>query len=101
MCAVSFLFTDAAVVTDGFFELVWAPSMFHGGAFTGGLRFIFTFVVPSLLFGTIPAEITKELAWDKLLFMGLGAVVWLLVSVKLFERGVRRYESSNLMTFGN
>jgi len=99
--STSFLWVDSNAVTNGIFELFLTPALFHGGAFQGFMRFIFIFVIPSLLIGTIPVEIVRYLYFDKLALVALLAIFWLLISVKLFFRAVRRYESSNFMTFGN
>jgi ABC-2 type transport system permease protein len=98
--SASFIFTDANSVTTGLFELFLTPSLFHGGAFQGALRFIFTFLVPSLLIGTLPVEIVRDVSLGQLLLVALLALVWFLGSIKLFGLGIRKYESSNFMTFG-
>ena len=99
--SASFLFIDATSVTNSFFELFFAPSMFHGGAFQGVMRFIFTFIVPSLLISTLPVEIVRDISLKKLLLVGILAILWFISSMKIFERVVKKYESSNFMTFGN
>ncbi|MDO8604275.1 MAG: ABC-2 family transporter protein [bacterium] len=98
--SVSFLFTDAAFVVDGLFTLFLTPSLFHGGAFQGALRAFFMFVIPALLVGTIPVEIVKDISMGKLAIVAVFTVIWLVLSIKIFNRAVRHYESSNLMTFG-
>ena len=99
--SASFYFMDASSVTNGLFELFLTPSLFHGGAFQGGMRFIFTFLIPSLLIGAIPVESVRDLSLVKLGLMGILAILWLFVSMKIFNRAIRKYESSNFMTFGN
>lgn len=99
--SASFYFIDAGSVTNGLFELFLTPSLFHGGAFQGGIRFIFTFIIPSLLIGTIPVESVRDLSFVKLGLMVALAVLWLFISMKIFNRAIRKYESSNFMTFGN
>ena len=99
--STSFLFTDANSVTSGLFELFITPSMFHGGAFQGTLRFIFTFAIPSLLLGSLPVEIVRNVSLEKLLLVGFLAICWLIVAIKIFNHCVKKYESSNFMTFGN
>jgi ABC-2 type transport system permease protein len=98
--SVSFLFTDAAFVVDGLFTLFLTPSLFHGGAFQGALRAFFMFVIPALLVGTIPVEIVKDISMGKLAIVAIFTVIWLVLSIKIFNRAIRHYESSNLMTFG-
>jgi ABC-2 type transport system permease protein len=99
--AVSFLFMDASTVTNGLFELFLTPALFHGGAFHGAVRIVFTFIIPSLLVGTLPVEILRDIRIEQLLLLCVLSVVWLFISLKLFSSGVKKYESTNLMTFGN
>lgn len=98
--ATSFLFTDASSVTNGLFELFFTPSLFHGGAFQGGMRAFFMFVIPALLVGTIPVEAVKDLSMEKLTIVAICTVIWFVLAIKIFSWAVRRYESSNFMTFG-
>ena len=99
--SMSFFFTDASSVTGSLFELFLTPSLFHGGAFQGVMRFIFTFAIPSLLIGALPVEIVRNISFGKLLLVGVLAVFWFIVSVSIFNRAIKKYESSNFMTFGN
>jgi ABC-2 type transport system permease protein len=98
--STSFFFTEASYLTNGFFELFLTPSMFHGGVFQGATRFIFTFIIPSLLVGSIPVEIVRDISFDKFLLISLLALFWFILSIKIFNKAVRRYESANFMTFG-
>lgn len=98
--SASFYFTDANFVVNGIFELFFTPSLFHGGAFQGAMRAFFMFVIPALLVGTIPVEIVKDLSMGKLAIVTIFTAFWLVLSIKIFNRAVRHYESSNLMTFG-
>ncbi|QQS21198.1 MAG: ABC-2 family transporter protein [Candidatus Moraniibacteriota bacterium] len=99
--STSFFFTDATSVTGSLFELFLTPSLFHGGAFQGAMRFIFTFAIPSLLIGALPVEIVRDISLGKLLLVSVLATFWFIVSINIFKRAVKRYESSNFMTFGN
>ena len=99
--AISFQFTDAGTVYDGMFEIFFTPALFHGGAFQGVMRFIFTFIIPSLLIGTIPVEALKDISIAKIILLIIMAIFLFLLSIFLFNRSVRKYESSNFMTFGN
>lgn len=99
--SASFLFTDAHAVTSSLFELFLTPTLFHGGSFQGATRFIFTFFIPSLIAGALPVEIVRDVSLEKLVIVSVVAIVWFLLSLKLFTAGVKKYESSNLMTFGN
>ena len=99
--STSFFFTDASSVTGSLFELFLTPSLFHGGAFQGAMRFIFTFAIPSLLIGALPVEIVRDISLGKLLLVSVLAIFWFIVSINIFNRAIKKYESSNFMTFGN
>lgn len=98
--STSFFFMDANSVTKSLFELFLTPSLFHGGVFQGVMRFIFTFLIPSLLVGALPVEIVRDISLEKLLLVSVLAIFWFVISIKIFNRAVRKYESSNFMTFG-
>ena len=99
--STSFFFTDASSVTSSLFELFLTPSLFHGGAFQGVMRFIFTFAIPSLLIGALPVEIVRDISLEKLLLVSVLAVCWFAISIYIFNHAIKKYESSNFMTFGN
>ncbi len=99
--SMSFYFTDADSVTRSLFELFLTPALFHGGAFQGTMRFIFTFIIPSLLIGTLPVEIVSHVSWQKFLFVSVLAMIWFVVSLGIFHHAIKKYESSNFMTFGS
>lgn len=99
--SMSFYFMDAYSVTSGFFDMFMTPALFDGGAFQGIMRFAFTFLIPSLLIGTLPVEITKDMSVSKLILIGVLAIFWFFFSIKIFNKAIKKYESSNFMTFGN
>lgn len=99
--ALSFYFIDASSFTDSVFQLFFTPTLFDGGAFQGVMRFIFTFIIPSLLIAAIPTETVKSLSLSSLGLILFLSLLWLFLSIKIFNRSIKRYESSNFMTFGN
>lgn len=98
---ISFFFADAQSTSQSLMEFFITPSLFHGGAFQGGLRFVFTFIVPALAVASLPVEAIRSTSLGDAIFLLVLTVVWLTLSVRVFIRGVRRYESANFMTFGS
>ena len=98
--SVGFFFTDASPVTQSLFELFITPSLFHGGAFQGVTRAVFTFIIPALAVGTLPVEAIKSMSLETTLLVAVIGVVWFIFSLKLFSKAIKKYESSNFMTFG-
>ena len=99
--SVSFYLMDGHNVSQGLYGMLLSNSLYHGGAFTGLLRIIFIFVIPSLLLGAIPVEIIKTLSMSKLLLIIVLAIFWFIVSIVFFYKSLKRYESNNLFGFGN
>lgn len=98
---VSFWVMDATSITKGFFELFLTPALFVGGAFQGWMRFIFTFVIPSLVMGTLPIEAIKNVSWLGILETAALAAIFMWLAIVLFYKGARRYESTSLGGFGS
>ena len=98
--SISFFFTDPDAMTKSVFELFFTPSMFHGGAFQGGTRFVFTFLIPSLIIGSLPVEAVMNLDYSKVILIGLLSIFWFVFSLWLFKKALKKYESANFMTFG-
>lgn len=99
--SAGFYFTDAAGASNSLFEIFMTPTLFHGGAFQGVLRFVFTFIIPSLIAGALPVEIFRHPSISALLLTFGVACAWLALSIKIFNLGVQKYESANFMTFGS
>jgi ABC-2 type transport system permease protein len=99
--SVSFYFIDAQNVANGIFEIFFTPALFHGGVFQGVTRFVYTFLIPSLLIGILPVEIVRDTSLSQFALISCLSLMWLVLSVKIFNRAVRKYESANYMTFGS
>lgn len=98
--SISFYLMDGSNVSEGFYGMFLSASMYHGGAFTGILKIIFTFVVPSLLVGAIPAQLVKNFSWVGVGFIITIALAWFAFSVIFFYKSLKKYESNNFFGFG-
>lgn len=98
--SAAFYFEDSRSVVQGLFEFLITPSLFHGGAFQGLLRNFFVFVVPALLVGAYPLEIIRDLDPKKMLIVLVMTILWGFLSILLFNRSIKKYESSNFINFG-
>ena len=98
---ISFYLMDGHNVSNGIYGLFLSNSLYHGGAFTGILRKLFIYIVPSLLLGAIPVEIIKNLSFDKLLYIIILTIIWFAISIIFFNKSLKKYESNNLFGFGN
>ena len=98
--SISFYLMDGHNVSNGLYGTFVSNSLYHGGAFTGVLRAIFIFIIPSLLVGAVPVEIVKGLSLDGLIVVIFLATFWFLFSVFFFYKSLRKYESNNFFGFG-
>lgn len=98
---LSFYMMDGKNVSEGFYGMFLSNSLYHGGAFTGVLRFLFIFIVPSLLLGAIPVELVNDFNLNKFLLLIVLSILWLLISILFFKKSLKKYESNNLFGFGN
>jgi ABC-2 type transport system permease protein len=67
------------------------------GVLSGGLRTFFLTAFPGMFIGVVPLEVLRDMRWE---YLALGFVVasaWLVVSLWLFRRSLKRYESANLV----
>jgi ABC-2 type transport system permease protein len=99
--SISFYIMDGHNVSEGIFGMFVGNSLYHGGAFTGVLRIVFIFVMPSLLLGAVPVEIVKTLSASSFILITLLTVFWFILSVLFFYKSLRKYESNNLFGFGS
>ncbi len=99
--SINFFFSDPEAVTRSIFEIFFTPSLFHGGAFQGTTRFVFTFLVPSLLIGTLPVEAITQTSFSKMLLLLALSIFWFIFALWIFKKAIRKYESANFMTFGS
>ncbi len=97
---VSFYLLDGRNISTGLYGMFISNSLYHGGAFTGLLRIIFIFVMPSLLIGVLPVEIMKNFDINSFLLILVLTVFWVIVSVLFFYKSLKKYESNNLFGFG-
>ena len=49
----------------------------------------------------LPVEIVRNVSLGQLLLVSVLAVFWLVISIRIFNHAIKRYESSNFMTFGS
>jgi len=81
--AIAFFFLDTGI--------------FPTGVITGKLRILLLTVWPGLFIAALPLDVLRGLHWE---WVALGAVVagtWLAISLWLFRKSLRRYESANLV----
>ena len=94
---LAFYMFDSEKVSRNIAFFYLDTGIYPSGVLTGGVRVLLLTVFPGLFIGAVPLDILRGIGWENLL---LGLVVvsaWLCISLRLFRRAVRRYESANLV----
>lgn len=99
--SVSFYLMDGENISQGIYGMFVSTSLYHGGAFTGVLRAIFIFIIPSLLIGAIPVELIKTMSVANICLITLLTIFWVVLSILFFYKSLKKYESNNFFGFGN
>jgi len=73
-------------------------SLYPTDIFPGVVRALLYTLIPAAFFGSIPAGLLSDFSWERLglLLAFTAAITW--VARLVFNRGLRRYESGNLVT---
>ena len=72
-------------------------SIYPEGIFHGGVKVILYTVIPTIFIVHIPAEIIQSFSLIKLLVVLGIALLWVVAAYFMFYRGLKKYESGNLM----
>lgn len=79
------------------FEFFLGPSLYPNKSFTGIVRIFFTFFIPALFLAGKPIDMLLTENFSDLWVMIVIAIFWLAFSAFVFYRGLKRYESGNLV----
>lgn len=80
-----------------FFEFMFGPALYPNASFTGAVRIFFTFCIPAIVIGGLPIDILLKPNLKDILTLAVLGISWLKVSTVVFYKGLRRYESGNLV----
>lgn len=94
---LSFYMFDSEKVSRNIAFFYLDTGIYPSGVLTGGIRLVLLTVFPGLFIGAVPLDMLRGIGWELLLLGVVVAAFWLSVSLRLFSRAVRRYESANLI----
>lgn len=78
-------------------EFLLSFGIYPEGIFSGGVRLILYTVIPSAFIVYIPSEVIKQFNIISLLEVLGIALLWIVTAYFMFYRGLRKYESGNLI----
>lgn len=98
LCAlIVFFIHDGEVVSDQLFEIFLRPGLYPGAIFPSKMKFFFMTVIPALLTSAVPIDVVKGSSWRLVSLGALITLIWVCVTVIIFRKAVRRYESGNYL----
>lgn len=93
---LAFFVPDSSILSRNLFEAFFAPSMYPASLYQGVVRTVFLYIIPSLMIGGLPVEAIRDHRASLLGFSWGISLVWMLLTLVLLRRAIRRYESGNL-----
>jgi ABC-2 type transport system permease protein len=69
--------------------------------FSGVVRLLLFTVVPAGFISFVPLQLLHQFTWQLLVGMAGFTLLFVAIAVGLFELGLKRYESGNLMRMQN
>lgn len=95
--SLAFFIGNSSSVSSALTELMLSFSLYPEGVYGSGLRWMLYTVVPSGFVAFMPLRIFKALDWWLVPVLYLVAGIYVLLSYRLFNFGLKRYESGNRM----
>lgn len=93
---LAFFIPDSSILSRNLFEAFFAPSMYPSSLYGGWIRTVFLYVIPSLVIGGLPVEAIRDQKTSLLLLVWAISLGWMILTLFLLNRAIRRYESGNL-----
>jgi ABC-2 type transport system permease protein len=72
--------------------------MYPQSIFKGFLKFIMMTVLPAFFMITVPVQLIMEFSWTYFAILIVSVIVATVSALWIFNKGLARYESGNLMT---
>ncbi|WP_160647901.1 ABC transporter permease [Chengkuizengella marina] len=97
LSSTAFWIGRASILTEQGTNALLTFSMYPTKIFEGlGYFLIFT-IIPAGFISVVPVEIISEINVSKLVMLGFVTIILLVISIIMFNRGLRKYESGNML----
>lgn len=95
--SLAFFFTNFEDSAEQLWWTLLGFTLYPGSIYSGGLKVVIYTIFPAFFMALLPVHILTDFAWGDLALMFLFATVLLILALKVFSTGLRRYESGNLI----
>ncbi len=86
---------DVATLTKKYCDSLFLFSMYPTHIYHGVLQIIMYTLIPAGIIGTIPVELLRHFSWTRLVILLSSTLVFCLLAIWVFGKGLKRYESGN------
>lgn len=87
--------------TEGLAQLVTefliSFSIYPEGIFKGGIKYILYTIIPAGFMVYIPAKVFNDFNIARIFAVLAAALIWMCIAYMMFYRGLKKYESGNLI----
>jgi len=95
--SISFFVGNFQEAAESIFWTLITFGIYPPSAFKGGLKLIICTVVPAWFVLIMPVELVRNFEWQNLAIVALFNIGMLAFAITLFNYGLKRYESGNLV----
>ncbi len=95
--SLSFWLGNTTAISQLALNALLTYSLYPRSLFDGAAKLILLTILPAALIGSVPAEFVKVFSWPVLLQILGSSAILLALSVWIFYRGLKRYESGSGM----
>lgn len=95
--SLTFYIGDSSGIRGLVFEFLITLTLYPMGIYQGFVKLCIFTIIPAGFLSVLPMEILKQFNLGGFLIILGATIVWLIGSVSLFYKGLKRYESGNLI----
>jgi len=95
--SLTFYMGNAQGISSLILEFFITFSIYPEGIYKGITKLLIYTVVPAAFISLVPVRILTTFSWEWSLLLLLALVIWTTFSYWFFQRGLRKYESGNLI----
>lgn len=97
--SIAFFVGNFEEAAEQWYHSLLGFTLYPQSVFHGVLKMLMFTLVPAFFIATLPVDLINQFSWEKIFWLfGLGLITFL-IAVGLFRRGLKRYESGNLISF--
>ena len=96
--SMAFFFGQFADAAGSLFDFLLGLSLYPQSVFSGALKVAMYTILPAYFIVGIPVSLIKSFNLSQLLQLVAASIIFFVLGIFVFYRGLRRYESGNLIT---